>query len=90
MSCMPATFVVGRGRWVRSTVGAGVGEAVGDGVGVGVGDGVSGATVAVGEGLGSATGGCSRDTSAMPAPMTRTKAIAIPPATLVRNCTLIG
>src|SRR5712692_8435655 len=50
MSCRPATFVVGRGRAVRSgggaTVGAGDGDAVGASVGVAV-----GSTVGVGVGL---------------------------------------
>ena len=81
---MPATFVVGRGRCVRAAVGATVGDAVGDGVGEGVGDGVSGVTVAVGEGLGTATLGCSRVENASAAPMTRTTAIATPAATVVR------
>ena len=84
---MPATFVVGRGREVGAGAGTTVGEGEGDAVGKGVGDGVSGAIVAVGDGLGSATGGCSRDESAMPAPITKMNAIATPLATFMRNGT---
>jgi len=84
---MPATFVVGRGR----AVGARVGATVVGGVCEGLGDGVSGVTVAVatgvGEGLGTATGGSSRAVRATPAPIARTRAIATPPATFIRNGT---
>jgi len=84
---MPATFVVGRGRWVRT----GVAATVGSGVGEGLGDGVSGVTVAVatgvGEGLGTATGGSSRAVRATPAPITRRRVIATPLATFTRNGT---
>jgi len=92
MSCWPATFVVGRGRCVGAVVGAMVGTGVGDSVGDGLGDGVSGATVgtADGEGLGSATGAGSRPMSAIPAPTASTSATATPPASFVRNGTLIG
>jgi len=89
MSCIPATFVVGRGRAVRT----GVAATVGGGVGEGLGDGVSGATVGVavatgvGEGLGRASGGRSRALRARPAPTTRTAAIATPLASFIRNGT---
>jgi hypothetical protein len=84
---MPATFVVGRGRSVRAAVGTGDGDAVGEGVGEAVGGGVSGVIVVVGDGLGTATGACSRPIRARAAPMERTRAIATPLATLVRFCT---
>jgi hypothetical protein len=58
-------------------------------VGEGVGDGVDGAIVAVGEGLGRATGS-SRALSAIAAPSTTTSATARPPASFVREVTLIG
>jgi len=84
---MPATFVVGRGRGVAAGVATTIGDGDGDAVGeaVGVGEGVSGAIVAVGDGLGRATGGCSRAVSARPAPITRINAIATPLATFMRN-----
>ena len=89
MSCMPATFVVGRGPGV----GAGMGATVGASVGEGLGDGVSGATVAVavetgvGEALVRASGSRSRALRAMAAPTMRTAAIATPLASFIRNGT---
>src|SRR5437016_817215 len=79
-------FVVGRGRCVGATVGAtvGVGLGDGDGVGEGLGDGVSGAIVAVGDGLGRATG-CSGVVSAKAAPITSTSATAAPLASFTRD-----
>jgi hypothetical protein len=62
---------------------------VGDEVGEGVGDAVAGAIVAVGDGLGSATG-CSRVANAIAAPTTTTSARPAPPATFTRVCTSIG
>lgn len=86
---MPATFVVGRGRDVGAGVAATVGDGDGDGVGEAVGDGVSGAIVAVSDGLGRATG-CSRLVSATAAAITITRATAVPLASLRRVGTLIG
>ena len=82
-------FVVGRGRCVGATVGATVGVGLGDGVGEGLGDGVSGAIVAVGDGLGRATG-CSGVVSAKAAPITSTSATAAALASFTRDGTLIG
>ena len=89
MSCCPAMLVVGRGRGVGPTVTATVGVGVGDGLAEDVGDGVAGAIVAVGEGLGRATG-CSRALNTIAAPSTSTTAAAAAPATFTRVCTSIG
>jgi hypothetical protein len=82
-------LLVGRGRCVGAAVTATVGVGVGDGLGEGVGDGVAGAIVAVGEGLGRATG-FSWLERAIAVPSTTTSPIARPPASFVREVTSLG